>query len=193
MLGAMLERHGCGRWLVDFPQGELRSFVDCLDARDVDAVIGLGGTGQGWNDHAVEALADVGEVAFHGIALHPGESTAVGRLGQRPVVLLPGLPLAAFVAADLVASRVVRRLAGRPAVPRRASSCGTLTRKVASRLGRLEICRVRCDGDIVEPVAVADGTTLATIVRADGYFAIPAASEGFAAGESVTVTLYDDY
>ena len=123
-------------------------------------------------------------------SVHPGGSSAIGRLGTTPVVLLPGPPLAAFIAADLFACRVLRILGGRSGDWPYPVRTGVLTRKIASRLGRLEICRVRVDGSDVEPIAVADGTTLATAVRADGFVPVPLNSEGFAAGATVTVRLY---
>jgi molybdopterin biosynthesis enzyme len=66
-----------------------------------------------------------------------------------------------------------------------------LARKIASGLGRLECCRVRLDGDSAEPLAVADGRTLSTAVRAHGFVLVPSSSEGFAAGGEVIVHLYD--
>ncbi|KAA3633540.1 MAG: hypothetical protein DWQ08_01770 [Proteobacteria bacterium] len=191
MLGALLMQLGCRISGVVHAAGRRDAFAGALTVGGADAVIGIGGTGQGWNDEAVDVLVAVGEIAFHGIGLHPGETTAVGYVEGRPVVLLPGMPLAAFVGADLIAARLVRRLSGASGERFRATWRGVLTRKVSSRLGRVEICRVRCEGDLVEPIAVADGSTLATAVRADGFIAIPASSEGVGAGEEVSVILYD--
>ena len=53
-------------------------------------MVAIGGTGSGRNDASVRTLARVGQVAFHGIAIAPGETTALGFVGARPVLLLPG-------------------------------------------------------------------------------------------------------
>jgi len=42
----------------------------------------------------VHCVARVGEVAYHGIGITPGETTAVGSAGTRPVLLLRGRPQA---------------------------------------------------------------------------------------------------
>src|SRR5262249_8053092 len=48
---------------------------------DADAVIVVGGTGSGPNDHSVATLARVGRVEVHGMAIAPGETAAFGLVG----------------------------------------------------------------------------------------------------------------
>lgn len=168
-----------------------RGLADALARPDHDLVLVIGGSGLGPNDHSADALAAAGEAVFRGVAINPGETTTIGRVGTAPVIVLPGPPLGALFGYDLIAGRAVRRLAGRdPALPygtRRAA----LARKIASGLGRLECCRVRLAGDRAEPLAVADNRTLSTAVHADGFVLVPEHSEGFAAGAEVTVYMYD--
>lgn len=161
-----------------------------LAGRDDDLLIVIGGSGTGGNDHAAEALREAGEVTFRGVAISPGETVTLGVVRGRPVIVLPGPPLAALCAYDMLAGRAVRQLAGRsPRLPY-GTRRGTLVRKIASGLGRLECCRVRVIGERVEPIAVADNRTLSTAVRADGFVLVPEQSEGFAEGDEVTVYLY---
>src|SRR4029079_4968529 len=61
-----------------------------LNDEGADMVIAIGGTGSGRSDGSVNMLARVGKVQFHGIAITPGETTALGFFGGRPVLLLPG-------------------------------------------------------------------------------------------------------
>lgn len=158
--------------------------------RQDDLLLVIGGSGPGPNDPAAGALEAAGELVFRGAAINPGETTTVGHVREMPVILLPGPPLAALFAYDVIAGRAVRRLAGRdPGLPYEARRA-VLTRKIASGLGRLECCRVRVSGDRAEPLAVADNRTLATVVRADGFVLVPAQSEGFAAGNEVPVYMY---
>lgn len=163
---------------------------ESLTTSEADLTIVVGGTGAGDNDFVVDALAAVGEVAMHGIALRPGESAALGLAGGRPVIALPGIPLACMVAADFLVARAVRRLAGLGGDWPYPCRQGMLARKISSRLGRVEVARVVMNDDSVEPVAVADEVTLATAVRADGFVVVPSSSEGFAPGTEVTVHLY---
>lgn len=106
------------------------------------------------------------------------------------MILLPGAPLACLCAYELLAGRAVRRLAGDggdwPYVVRHA----TLQSKVASRLGRLEFCRVRLEGDRAVPLAVSEGRLLASAVAADGFVIIPMHSEGYPEGTEVEVHVF---
>lgn len=156
-----------------------------------DLLLVIGGSGHGPNDPAAAALAEAGELVFRGVAINPGETTTLGHVGETPVILLPGPPLAALFAYDVITGRAVRRLGGYdPRLPYEARRA-VLGRKIASGLGRLECCRVRVSGDRAEPLAVADNRTLSTVVRADGFVLVPAQSEGFAAGDEVLVYMYD--
>jgi len=59
------------------------------------------------------ALARCGEVLAHGIALQPGRTAAVGRIGKIPVIVLPGAPDQALAAWWTLALPVLDRLSGR--------------------------------------------------------------------------------
>ncbi|MDZ7842731.1 MAG: molybdopterin-binding protein [Gammaproteobacteria bacterium] len=158
---------------------------------DADLVLVIGGSGLGSNDHAADALAAAGEMVFRGVAINPGETTTIGEVRDTPVIILPGPPLAALFAYDLIAGRAVRRLAGRDTALPYGTRRVTLARKIASGLGRMDCCRVRVSGDRAEPLAVSDNRTLSTAVRADGFVLITEQSEGYAEGAEVVVYLYD--
>ena len=105
--------------------------------------------------------------------------------------LLPGNPVSCLCAYDLVAGPAVRRLAGRDMGPAYRSCQLPLAHKIASAVGRLDYVRVQiCDG-LVEPLATSGAAILSSTTRADGYVLVPRDSEGFAAGDAVSVFLYD--
>lgn len=174
---------------VERPPGEPLSRT--LARAPGDLLIAVGGSGPGPNDPSAGALEQAGEVVFRGAAINPGETATVGRIDGKPVMLLPGPPIAALFAYDSIAGRAVRRLAGRSTELPYGTRRLPLARKIASGLGRLECCRVRVIDDCVEPLAVADNRTLSTAVRADGFVLVPEQSEGYAEGAEVTVYLYD--
>lgn len=190
MIRALVSRDGgTGMYGEDL---DARAPAGALQQRDADLVLVTGGSGLGPNDRSAAALSEAGEVVFRGVAINPGETATVGRVGGTPVVILPGPPLGSFFAYDALAGRVVRRLAGRPAGWPYATCRAALGRKIASGLGRLECCRVRLAGDgVAVPLAVSDGRTLSTAVRAEGFVLVPADSEGFGEGTEVKVYLYD--
>lgn len=155
-----------------------------LRAANTDAVIGIGGTGTGRHDSAVATLADSGELAFHGIAIAPGETAAFGFVGGRPVLLSPGRLDAALACWLFVGERILARLCGRP--PDEAGRVARLTRKVSSSLGITELIPVACKDEQAEPLG-STYLSLQVLARANGWVSVPAQSEGYPAGASVAV------
>ena len=163
-----------------------------LAAGDADIVLVIGGTGPGRDDNAASGLAAAGELAIHGVAVRPGETTGLGRTAAgMPVVLLPGSPPACLWSYEFFAARVVRRLGGRdPGLPY-ISRVMTTARKIISSIGMTEICPVRCQPDgTVEPVVSFSEIGLMAAVSADGFVIVPETSEGHPPGASVNVRLY---
>jgi molybdopterin biosynthesis enzyme len=148
-----------------------------LDA-GCDLLITVGGSGVGRTDATVAALAARGEVRVHGIALQPGRTAAVGGIGNVPVLALPGAPDQALAAFWALALPLLDRLSGRLS---REKVALPLARKIASSVGIAEFALLERAQGAWLPLAVGD-LPLATIARADAWLAVPAGSEGFAAG-----------
>ena len=157
---------------------------DGADAQDFDAVVAIGGTGSGANDKSVRTLERAGKVAFHGIGITPGETTAFGTIGSRPVLLLPGRLDAALAGWLTVGRRMLARLAFRLIEEQPFSA--ELSKKVASPLGLAEVVPVRRRGFRIEPLA-SHYLPMQALTRADGWILVPADSEGYQAGTSVPV------
>jgi molybdopterin molybdotransferase len=164
-----------------------------LGGEGVDVVLVIGGTGPGTDDHAAAALSKAGELAFHGVAFKPGETSGLGRAQNGvPIMLLPGSPVACLFSYEMLAGRGVRYLGGRnPALPYPSRVMRT-ARKIVSAIGMTEICPVSCSGgDMVEPLPSFGEAGLMAVVAADGFVIVPEASEGHPQGASVTVYLYE--
>lgn len=155
-----------------------------LHDESTDAVVAVGGTGSGRNDASVRMLARAGRVAFHGIGIAPGETTALGYVGARPVLLLPGRLDAALAGWLTVGRRMLARLAFRMVEEQPFNA--ELSRKVASPLGLAEVVPVRRRGFKIEPLA-GHYLSMQTLTKADGWILVPADSEGYQAGTSVPV------
>jgi molybdopterin molybdotransferase len=193
MLAGLVARDGCQLEVVETAP-YAASLEAALSRPGADLVLVAGGTGEAEGDHAVAALRRMGQVQIHRVAIHPGDGVTLGRVGATPAVLLPGTPLGCFAAYDLVAARLVRRLARLPGPWPYRSRVLPLAGKLASSIGRLDLCRVRVREGLmgtVEPLAVADERILATVVRADGFVLVPADSEGYGRGSEVVVYLYE--
>lgn len=134
------------------------------------------------HDGAAAALAQVGRVLAHGLALRPGENTGCGLVDGAPVILVSDRLDEALAAALTLIAPCLDALMG--AGPSWRAFCGRLTRKLPSSIGMTEIALLRNTPAGLEPLAIAD-LTLGAIARAQAWLAIPPDSEGFPAGEAV--------
>jgi len=160
---------------------DVASIAKALDIGACDVLVTVGGSGVGRTDAAITALAERGEVLAHGIALQPGRTSAVGRIQKTPVIALPGSPDQALAAWWTLVLPVLDRLSG--LWPRQRLTL-PLQRKIASTVGIAEIVLLEQIDETWMPMAVGDMSLEAT-ARADAWLAVPAASEGFAAGTPV--------
>lgn len=164
------------------------SMAAAFDDSACDLLLVVGGSGVGRTDAAVTALAARGQVLAHGIALQPGRTSAVGRIGKTPVVVLPGAPDQAFAAWWALALPVFDRLAGRRS---RKTVNLPLARKIASSVGIAEIALLERRQDLWAPLAVGE-LSLDAIARAEAWLVVSGGSEGFAAGSPVDAHMLRD-
>jgi len=155
-----------------------------------DVILVSGGSSVGAEDHAPTLLAEVGELAIHGITMRPSSPAGMGRLGEATVFLLPGNPVSCLCAYDFFAGRLIRRLAGLPVDWPYECRRLPLRRKIVSAIGRVDYCRVRVTDGGVEPLALSGASILSSTTRADGFVIVPAESEGQGAGAELDVYLY---
>ncbi len=190
------------RSLVERDGGVLESQRDVVDDREAvreavtdggaDVVLVSGGSSVGCEDHAPNVVAEAGELAIHGVAMRPSSPAGLGRVGELLVFLLPGNPVSCLCAYDFFGGRAIRRMAGRSGAWPYEPRVGTLSRKIASAVGRTDYCRVRFDDEgRVEPLALSGASILSSTVRADGFVVVPAECEGYAADATVEVHCYE--
>ncbi len=164
------------------------SIAAALDGGACDLLLIVGGSGVGRTDASVTALAARGNVLAHGIALQPGRTSAVGRIGATPVLVLPGSPDQAFAAWWTLALPVLDRLSGRR--PRKTVTL-PLARKIASGVGIAEVVLLERKQERWSPLAVGE-LSLEVIARAEAWLLVPGGSEGFAAGSPVDAYMLRD-
>jgi molybdopterin biosynthesis enzyme len=163
-----------------------RDVGGALGAENSDALVVIGGTGNGRNDNGVQILVREARLAVHGIALTPGETAAVGFSGARPVLMLPGRLDAALAVWLLVGRRILERLSSTTHKENEPIETLVLTRKVTSTVGLAELVPVRRVGNEAEPMAIKY-LSLSSLARSDGWILVPADSEGYSAGSAVQV------
>ena len=197
MLMALVQRDGGVCLSVQYLEDRYETIRATIATADADVILVSGGSSVGKEDHAPRAVAELGELAVHGIALRPASPTGVGFLPPvsqhhtRIIFLLPGNPVSCLCAYDLFACRVIRKLGGRsPSLPYRCQSFALIA-KIVSAVGRVDYVRVKQVGDAVEPIAVSGASILSTTVNSVGFVLVDRDREGYAPGERVDVWLYD--
>jgi len=181
-----------------------------LAARDADVVCVIAGSSAGEHDFTAEALASLGTILVHGIAVMPGKPAIVARLDARlhdgdgteerasgaparaRVALgIPGYPVsAAVVCRELLAPLLAHLARTAPIAP--PTLRAITPARLASRAGQEEMLRVTLaevgGRRIVTPLARGAGA-ITSLVRADGIVRLASAVESIEAGEEVEVEL----
>lgn len=163
---------------------DVASISAALDGEMCDLLVLIGGTGEGRADVTPQALARQGALNAHGIALSPGRTTAIGRIGSIPVVALPGAPDQALGGFLALVQPVLEHLSGRA---QRDGISLPLSRKIASSVGLHEIVLLEREREMWTPLAIGD-FSLASIQLADAWLAVPGDSEGYGVGVLVAAT-----
>jgi putative molybdopterin biosynthesis protein len=159
------------------------------------------GSSAGSEDYTAGVIASLGEVLVHGIAVRPGHPVVIGMIGvpgqrgkgrRTPILGVPGYPVSAALTGEILVEPLLRRWSGLP--PSHSETIeATLTRKVHSSAGDLELLRVTVGrvGERVVAAPLSRGAgVISSLVRADGLVLIPPGIQGLEAGERVDVQLY---
>ena len=155
---------------------------------ECDAVLLSGGSSVGVKDAACRIIESMGSLLLHGIAIKPGKPTILGKTGQKPLVGLPGHPVAAYFITKLFILPLLARLAGKQletySVPAR------ITESVSANHGRAQVhccCLQRREGELwATPIRGKSGL-ITTLAGADGYFVIDRDCEGLPQGAEIQV------
>ena len=160
-------------------------------AQECDAVILSGGSSVGVKDAACRIIESMGELLLHGIAIKPGKPTILGKTGNKPLIGLPGHPVAACFVAQLFVLPLLGRLMGR----KREAFAVTaeLTESLGANHGREQVnaCHLLREGGklLASPIRSKSGL-ITQLAGADGYFIIARDCEGLPKGAQVQVFLY---
>ena len=158
--------------------------------QECDAVLLSGGSSVGVKDASCRIIESLGELLLHGIALKPGKPTIMGRSGNKPLIGLPGHPVAAFVVARLFVVPLLDRLAGRDRPL--WSVTAELSESVGANHGRAQVnpCRLlRQDGRVLALPIRSKSGLITQLAGADGFFCIERDCEGLPKGAPVQVYL----
>ena len=160
-------------------------------ARECDAVVISGGSSVGVKDAACRIIEGMGELLLHGIAIKPGKPTILGKAGNKPLIGLPGHPVAACFVAQLFVLPLLGRLMGREQEVYPVTA--ELTESLGANHGREQVnaCHLLRQGGKLLAAPIRSKSGLITgLAGADGYFIIERDCEGLPKGAQVQVYLY---
>ena len=158
---------------------------------ECDLVIVNAGSSAGRDDGTAAAIAEVGEVFLHGIAIRPGKPAILGMSGGRPVLGLPGYPVSGILVMEEIVHPLVRRWFAQDE-PDPPLVRATLARPVVSGLKYEEFVRARLgfvSGRLVASPLARGAGVVSSFMRADGILTVPQGLEGHPAGAGVDARL----
>ncbi|MEM0046656.1 MAG: molybdopterin molybdotransferase MoeA [Fervidicoccaceae archaeon] len=162
-------------------------------AKESDVIITTGGTGPGSRDLSINALLRAGgKLLVRGIAMRPGRPTSYGELEGKPVFLLSGYPVAAFVGARFIILPFIEEKIGIKD-DRLKFVFARLKSRVAGEGGLESFIRVKlnsCGNELcAEPILLRGSGILSSLLKSGGFLRVPANVEGFEEGEIVRIEL----
>ncbi|HUV02427.1 MAG TPA: gephyrin-like molybdotransferase Glp [Desulfobacteria bacterium] len=172
---------------------ELKAALRSSLEDDCDGLLVTGGSSVGTRDFLADAVEELGEVIFHGVAIRPGEPVGFGLINNKPVFVLPGYPVATISAFELLVRPFLYAMHGVRAEDRK-TVLATARKKIPSAAGRTDFVRVkliRTESEYyVEPLRVSGSGILSSMTKSNGFVVIEENKEGVAEGEQVMVTEY---
>ena len=162
-----------------------------------DLTLTSGGTSVGGADLVPDAVNNLGKpgIIIHGIAMRPAMPTALAAIGNKPMIILPGNPVAAIIGFEVFARPLLARLQGLKQAEPRPTVKAEMTRRTATTLGRKNYLRVHVrykNGRLcAEPISAKGSSMFSTMTRSNGYVIVPEDREGLEKGEIVLVHMFD--
>lgn len=157
-----------------------------------DMIIVSGGTSVGEKDLLPEIISELGRIIVHGVATKPGMPAGLAVVKNKPVIMLPGFPVAALVAFYNFAPPILEKILGTRIWERRYIKAKAL-RRIPSKEGLRTFTRVIIkkinEGFLAEPVRTSGSGILSSMMKSHGFAIIPEDSEGVEEGEEVEVLL----
>ena len=139
---------------------------------------------------ACRIIESAGQLLLHGIAIKPGKPTILGKSGKKPIVGLPGHPVAAYFITKLFVQPLLGRLMDRDMTAYTVTA--RVTESISANHGRAQYhcCRLTGTGGelYAQPIRGKSGL-ITTLAGTDGYFCISRDCEGLPQGAEIQVTI----
>jgi len=186
--GAEVYRAGIGR-------EDKRRLVELLESQVIrsDLIVISGRFSSDSFDVMQEALAEIGDVTFEAVAIHPGALQGSGKLGaaETPVLCIPGDPVSALVSFEVFIRPAIRLMAGKRQLFRRTvhAVCQVELDSPAGRrqYRRGQVMRHPDGGYVVSPVGGPGAHLLANMAQSNSLIVVDQDVTQVPVGGTVTV------
>jgi molybdopterin biosynthesis enzyme len=184
---ALAKQLGASAEIIALDMSDGEALSQRLAAIDAGLIVTIGGTGFGDRDCTAAALAEVGSLLVHGLAMHPGETAGFGFVskssGSIPVIMAPGRLESAFAVWLALVKPCLCEMAA--ASFKASGETLPLLRKITSNPGVSDIVLLRrasIDGKTLWAPLAASDLPWHALARAEAWHSVPPESEGYAAG-----------
>ncbi len=162
-----------------------------------DMIVFSGGTSVGTKDLVPEIVNELRDGVFiHGLAIKPGMPAGITSCSKKPVILLPGFPVACYIAFNLIVPRILTRMHGIECREVYQPGCrlkAIAKRRIPSQPGLRTFTRVKVEFEkgvvFAEPIRTSGSGIISTLAKADGIVEIAEEKEGYEEGEEVEIRL----
>jgi molybdopterin molybdotransferase len=170
-LPPLLRRLGAGIVRVRRVADDPDSLAEAIASSTAHLIVTTGGTAAGRSDHVQRVVvAGGGELVFAGVAMRPGHPVLLGRTGPgRPILGLPGNPLAAFACLLSFAPPLLEGMAGLPISEPAPSADAGVARHARDTLLR----PVRIEAGVPALTGRDGSAMLAGLAGSDGFVVVP--------------------
>jgi molybdopterin molybdotransferase len=175
MLASMVRKHGGDPIDLGICRDE-RSLIHAriIHALKFDVILISGGSSVGEKDYVPSLIDEIGKpgIIVNGVAMKPGSPTSLGIVNGKPVIVLPGYPVSAFVAMYIFGLPLFYKILNTNGPPV-ARQVAKLTSNVKLHKGmttfiRVRILRRRHGCFLAEPVSTTGASLLSTLAYSDG-------------------------
>ncbi len=196
-LAALVATSGAEPTVLPIAPDDIAAIAEAAEAtRGMDLLVTTGGASVGEHDLVRAGLGRRGfALDFWKIALRPGKPLIAGRIGEVPVLGLPGNPVSAMVCAVLFLLPALARLSGLPgeAPPTEEMQLGAA---VPANDGRADHLRARLTRDtagrtVVVPFPRQDSSLMRLLAEADALILRPPHAPALDPGATVSVIRFD--
>ncbi|WFO75355.1 molybdopterin molybdotransferase MoeA [Desulfurococcaceae archaeon MEX13E-LK6-19] len=157
-----------------------------------DCVITIAGTSVSSQDIVPDYIESHGYWVVRGIAIRPGRTTSLAIVNNKPLFLLSGNPVAAWVGIEAFIKPVIAGVLKIELDPKPVVKA-ILKRRVTNQTGFRSFVRVFLEktsqGLMAEPYMIHGSSIISSLLKAHGYIVINEDTEGYDEGEEVDVVL----